>query len=107
MVIQSIAHGINHDTVELIDITRPEARKQVLRTPQNDLLIVAVPVYMGRVLAMLSEWLHSIKSCNTPTVCLVVYGNPQQIIIDDKEIKEAGWFARGNLPRFDKYGIPL
>ncbi|MCP4704736.1 MAG: 4Fe-4S dicluster domain-containing protein [candidate division Zixibacteria bacterium] len=74
-VVQGIVRGINQSTVELIDITKPDARKQQLQTSENELLIVAVPVYMGRVPALLSEWLHSIKAHNTPVVCVVVYGN--------------------------------
>lgn len=74
-VIQGIARGINHCSVEFIDITEPDARKQQLQTAENDLLVLAVPVYMGRVPALLTEWLHTIKACNTPAVCVVVYGN--------------------------------
>lgn len=74
-IIQGVARGINQHTVELIDITTPDARKQQLQTSENDLLIVAVPVYMGRVPALINEWLHGIKAHNTPTVCIVVYGN--------------------------------
>ena len=74
-IIQGIARGINRNTVELIDITNPEARKRQLQTSENELLIIAVPVYMGRVPALLSEWLNAIQSHNTPTVCVVVYGN--------------------------------
>lgn len=74
-IIQGIAHGINQSTVELIDITKPEARKQQLQTSENELLVVGVPVYMGRVPALSIEWLHAIKARNTPAVCIVVYGN--------------------------------
>jgi ferredoxin len=74
-VVQGIAHGINPGTIELIDITRPDARKQPLLTSENELLVVGVPVYMGRVPALLNEWLNAIKAHNTPTVCVVVYGN--------------------------------
>jgi len=74
-IIQGIARGINQSTVELIDITKPNARKQQLQTSENELLVVAVPVYIGRVPALLIEWLHAIKARNTPTVCTVVYGN--------------------------------
>lgn len=74
-IIQGVARGINQSTVELIDITKPNARKQQLQTSENELLVVAVPVYMGRVPALLNEWLHSIKAINTPAVCIVVYGN--------------------------------
>lgn len=74
-IIQNVARGINQSTVELIDITKPDARKQQLQTLENELLVVAVPVYMGRVPALLIEWLREIKARNTPAVCIIVYGN--------------------------------
>jgi ferredoxin len=74
-VVQSIARGINPGTVELLNITTPDARKRPLRTTENELLVIGVPVYMGRVPALLTEWLHAIKARNTPAVCVVVYGN--------------------------------
>jgi len=74
-IIQGVARGINQSAVELIDITKPDARKQQLQTAENELLVVAVPVYMGRVPAIINEWLHAIKAHNTPAVFIVVYGN--------------------------------
>jgi flavodoxin len=74
-VVWGIARGINHSNVELLDITRPDARKQPLQISENELLVIAVPVYMGRVPALLIEWLQAIKGHNTPAVCVVVYGN--------------------------------
>jgi len=74
-VVREIARGINHRNVECIDITRPDARIQPLRTSENELLIIGVPVYMGRVPALLTKWLHAIKARNTPAVGVVVYGN--------------------------------
>lgn len=74
-VVQGIANGIDLSTVELIDITSPDTRKEPLHTSDSELLIIGVPVYMGRVPALLSEWLDSIQGDNTPTVCVVVYGN--------------------------------
>lgn len=74
-LVKSIARGINHTNMELIDITKPNDREQTLVTVHDELLIVAVPVYMGRVPSVLSNWLNSIKADNTPTVCVVVYGN--------------------------------
>jgi ferredoxin len=74
-IVQAIAKGINHNHVELIDITKPAARREVLRTKEGDLLFVAVPVYMGRVPSVLTDWFLSVKAYNTPTVCVVVYGN--------------------------------
>lgn len=74
-ILQSIARGINQCPVELIDITTPEMRTQPLHTSEHDILVVGVPVYMGRVPALLHEWLHAIQARQTPTVCVVVYGN--------------------------------
>jgi ferredoxin/flavodoxin len=74
-IVQGFARGINQRNVELIDITKPDTRKQQLQTLENELLVVGVPVYMGRVPALLMEWLHAIKAQNTPVVCIVVYGN--------------------------------
>ncbi len=74
-VIQGIAHGINQSTVEMLDITKPEARDYQLQTSEDELLVVAVPVYVGRVPALVNEWLNTIEAHNTPTVCVVVYGN--------------------------------
>ena len=74
-VVQAVARGIGHGNEELIDLTRPEVRKQQLQTPENALLIVAVPVYVGRVPDLVIEWLQSIQAEKTPAVCIVVYGN--------------------------------
>lgn len=74
-VIQEVARGINHGNTEVLDITSAEARTLPLNTTENDLLVIGLPVYMGRVPAVLEEWLHLVNASNTPTVCIVVYGN--------------------------------
>lgn len=74
-VVQGIAEGLNPSTVESIDITLPNARKEPLKTSENELLVIGVPVYMGRVPALISEWLNGIQANNTPAVLVVVYGN--------------------------------
>jgi ferredoxin len=74
-VVRGIARGISPGNGEELDITRPGARIQPLRTSEKELLIVSVPVYMGRVPALVSEWLHALQAHNTPAVGVVVYGN--------------------------------
>lgn len=74
-VVQGISRGIDPCPVEIIDITRPDARNKPLQTSKNELLVIAVPVYMGRVPALLMEWLQAIEAEKTPVVCVVVYGN--------------------------------
>ena len=74
-VVEGIARGMKPGNVELLDITRPGAREQPLRIGENELLVIGVPVYMGRVPALLTGWLNEIQAQNTPAVCVVVYGN--------------------------------
>lgn len=95
-IIQGVARGMNQSTVEFIDITKPEARKQPLQTSENDLLVVAVPVYMGRVPALLGEWLHNIKANKTPAVCIVIYGNRayDNALLELKDVL----IKRGSIP---------
>jgi ferredoxin len=74
-ILRGIARGFNPTTMEIIDITTPEARNQTLKPLGNELLVVGLPVYMGRVPALITDWLHTISAQNAPTVCVVVYGN--------------------------------
>jgi len=74
-VARAIVRGLDPNPVEWTDITVPQARTGPFRTPEDDLLVVAVPVYMGRVPALLGHWLRRIVARDTPTVCVVVYGN--------------------------------
>lgn len=87
-IVEGIAQGIKHIPVKQLDITKPENRKRKLETSEGDLLIVGVPVYFGRVQANAIDWSNTIKSHNTPAVCVVVYGNREY---DDAllELKEA------------------
>ena len=74
-VAQAIARGIDLPSGETINITEADTRKRFLQTSPDDLLIVAVPVYVGRVPEILLEWLNAIHARQTPAVCVVVYGN--------------------------------
>jgi ferredoxin len=74
-IVQAVARGINKNIVEQIDVTKPDIRKKQLQTSKSDLLVVALPVYIGRVPALLGEWLYLIKADKTPVVCIVVFCN--------------------------------
>jgi len=86
-MVESVARGFKATAVERIDLTKPAMRLKPLQTGENELLIVGVPVYMGRVPEVIREWLQSIEALNTPTVCIVVYGNR---VYDDalRELKD-------------------
>ena len=73
-VLRDIARGLEPMTPELMDITRPGARRQPLKTSEAELLVVGVPVYMGRVPALLTDWMQALEARNTPAVCVVAFG---------------------------------
>ncbi|MGV8074982.1 MAG: 4Fe-4S binding protein [Syntrophobacteraceae bacterium] len=95
-IIEGIVRGINHSSVEQVDITKPKNRKLQIETTENELLIIGAPVYFGRVQTTAIEWLHTIKAHNTPAVCVVVYGNREY---EDAllELKET-MVSRGCIP---------
>lgn len=74
-VVGAIARGVNSGTVEIIDITRPDARNRRVQTSEHDVLIAGVPVYLGRIPALAGEWLSTFEAHDTPAVCVVMYGN--------------------------------
>lgn len=74
-IARQIAGKISCRKLELFDITKPANRSEPLVFSANDLLIAAVPVYMGRVPDIISDWLKSLKANNTPAIAVVVYGN--------------------------------
>jgi ferredoxin len=74
-IVEAIAQGLKHGSAEPVDITKPESRKRQLQASDNELLIIGVPVYFGRVQTDAIEWLKTVRGNHTPVICVVVYGN--------------------------------
>ena len=74
-IVEALADGLGYDVAEDADITMPEARQEPLSASADDLLVVAVPVYGGRIPLLLEPWLRSLQLDKTPVVCVVVFGN--------------------------------
>lgn len=70
----AIAQGVGVEA-EHIDLTREAVRAHPVRLAADDLLIVALPVYAGRVPTLLDGWLRNLSLNGAPVVCVVVYGN--------------------------------
>ena len=95
-IAQAIGRGMGIAATETVDLTAPEARNHPLSTSSHELLVVAVPVYVGRVPELLLPWLHGLRASGTPVVCVVVYGNRayEDALCELKDILE----SRGCLP---------
>jgi len=74
-ILQEIAEGLGVETVEHIDLTLPEASTTQETELQDELVLIGVPVYEGRVSKTAIPRLQQLKGDQTPAVVVVLYGN--------------------------------
>ena len=72
-VVEAVAANLSNE-VTAYDITNDSSTDEVA-IPSDELLIVGVPVYAGRVPAIAVERLRRFRGDNTPAVVVAVYGN--------------------------------
>jgi len=77
-----------------VDFTLPGARKDVLSYLEDDLVIIGVPVYAGRVPNVLLKYLNSLQGNGALAVAVVVYGNRNydDALVELKDILELDGF---------------
>lgn len=73
-VLYGIAKGIGLDILEH-DLTVPKNRKSILNYGKNDLLILGLPVYSGRIPEITESVIKKISGDGTPAIIVAVYGN--------------------------------
>ncbi|MDD9301158.1 MAG: 4Fe-4S binding protein [Desulfobacter sp.] len=74
-ILRAIAKGYGAKQVEQIDLTLPAADIQRKKENQEELMILGVPVYEGRVSKTAIPRLKQLTAKNTPAVVVVMYGN--------------------------------
>ena len=74
-ILEGIAQGTAIGKVEQLDLTPPEAKTPGLDEMQDELVLLGVPVYSGRVPLEAVPRLQRLKANRTPAVIIVVYGN--------------------------------
>lgn len=62
-------------TMEEINLTKPAARGQSYKIANEDILLLAIPVYGGRIPILLEETVKKITGDKTKAIVLAVYGN--------------------------------
>lgn len=92
-VVKAVAEGIN-DNYKEYNLTLPYSRENIITFDSDDLIIVGVPVYAGRVPKFLVDFLSNVKGNNTPAVFITVYGNRnyEDALIELKDTFEANGF---------------
>lgn len=73
-VVKAIVDGIGDDFKEY-NITLPADRQNEFVFGANDLVVIGVPVYGGRVPKFLTDFFMNVKGNNTAAVFVTVYGN--------------------------------
>ena len=74
-IAESIVQGISPEFIEMIDITKRSQRNGQPLLGEDDIVILATPVYYGRVPGEILPYLTSLKAAQTPVVLVAVYGN--------------------------------
>lgn len=76
--------------INIMDFTLPQERQKTIEFSKDDILIIGVPVYAGRVPNVLTKYLKSISGNGALAISVVVYGNRNydDALIELKDILE-------------------
>jgi ferredoxin len=93
-IVKEVAGGIGQITREY-DVTLPANREGELAFASDDLVIVGVPVYAGRVPEFLTDYFSKVKGNHTQAIFIVVYGNRDydDALLELKDIFEKNGFS--------------
>ncbi|MCE5222424.1 MAG: EFR1 family ferrodoxin [Clostridium sp.] len=94
-IAKKISENVNREiTINNIDFTRPAVRKESVSFKEEDVVIIGVPVYAGRVPNVLLKYLNSIAGNGALAISVVVYGNRNydDALIELKDILESDGF---------------
>lgn len=95
-ITESIARGIEPERTEMMDATKRSLRGEHPPNLRSDLVILATPVYYGRVPEEAASYFAALTAERTPAVLVVVYGNREfdDALIELRDIAA----ARGFIP---------
>ncbi|MEG0772814.1 EFR1 family ferrodoxin [Clostridium sp.] len=92
---KKLSENINGERpINNIDFTLSDHRKEPVSFKDDDVVIIGVPVYAGRVPNVLLKYLNSIKGNGALAIPVVVYGNRNydDALVELKDILEADGF---------------
>ena len=74
-ILEGIARGTKVGTIEHLDLTPPDSKIPDIVGMQDELVLIGVPVYAGRVPLEAVARLQRLRADRIPAVIIVVYGN--------------------------------
>lgn len=89
-----LSKNFNAESINYINFTLPSGREDSLFFTNEDLVIVGLPVYAGRVPNVLLNYLKNVRSDGAKAVALVLYGNRNydDALIELKDILRGNGF---------------
>ena len=98
-IVESIARKITKNlrmdtSYNVIDFTAKDIREGASSFNKDDIAIIGVPVYAGRVPNILLNYLNTIRGNGALAICIVVYGNRNydDALIELRDVAEADGF---------------
>lgn len=73
-VVKEIAKSLDENFKEY-NMTLPKSREEGISFNSDDLVVVGVPVYAGRIPELVADYFEKVKGNNTLAIFVVVYGN--------------------------------
>lgn len=100
-VVEAIA-SVGSEIFNVVDLTKIGNRLEDRYYDEEDLLIIGVPVYAGRVPKVVEAYLTRVRGNNTPAVCVAVYGNREydDALLELKNLIVANGFVVGAAAAF-------
>jgi len=94
-ILEGIAQGTAVGTVEHLDLTPPESKTLDLAEMQDELVLLGVPVYGGRVPLEAVAKLQPLRADGIPAVIIVVYGNREfeDALLELKDLAQESGFV--------------
>lgn len=74
-VVKAVAQGTGLPQGQDINATRPAARQEKYSFGPEELLVIGMPVYGGRIPGICFDFVGSLQGNKTPVILLAVYGN--------------------------------
>ena len=100
-IVECIVQGMKNiensvEQVRMLDITKPSGRENFPIKFKNEIVILAAPVYYGRIPELIASCFSKLRAEQTPVVLVAVYGNRA---FDDalKELHDIA-LTRGFIP---------
>ena len=92
-VVKEIAKNLAVDFTNY-NITFPKSREKSIKFTDEDIVVIGVPVYAGRIPKLVSDYFEKVSGDNTLAIFVAVYGNREyeDALVELKDLFEAKGF---------------